>query len=115
MYQRYSSTMGCVSSSRSAGPKPAVPADVHDPRVDILGDLQGKVEQARLVDIYFSDSDLFPQMRVDSYMDYSPLPTGELALQRKSSYLPLRESTLMNLRELSLGSPERLRSALNSS
>jgi hypothetical protein len=34
------------------------------------------------------------------YMDYFPLPFGELELQWKTSYVSLRESNLMNLWEL---------------
>lgn len=59
-----------------------------------------KVEQARLIDHDLSSAYLFPLMRAEVYMEYVPLPRGELAAQWKPEFEPLRASTLTNLLDL---------------
>jgi hypothetical protein len=41
--------------SRSAISKDAIPDDPYDPRVEIMGDLKGKVEQVKLLNIYLTE------------------------------------------------------------
>lgn len=65
-----------------------------------MGDLYGQVEHARLVDQDFSDGDLFPHMKLDQYMDYYPASNGEICMQWRTAFAPLRDETLCNLMEL---------------
>lgn len=73
--------MDRATTSKDVSHKPAVPTDVYDPQVEILGDIQGKVKQVWLLDIDFYHGELFPNLRVHQHMDYYPLTLGELALQ----------------------------------
>jgi hypothetical protein len=49
-----------------------------DPHVELISDLQGKVKKARPLDIDFMDATLFPQMEVNTYMDYTALPSRKI-------------------------------------
>jgi hypothetical protein len=48
------------TTSRSSMSKEAVPDDPYDPRVEIVGDIKGKVENVKLLDLDLTDSVLFP-------------------------------------------------------
>jgi hypothetical protein len=45
--------------------------------VIVQGDLHGKVEQTRLVDLDFTDASLFPQMDIHAFMDCITLSDGQ--------------------------------------
>jgi hypothetical protein len=49
--------------------KEEVPDEPTDPRVEIVGDLKGKVEQVKLLDLDLTDSALFPQMHTYVFWD----------------------------------------------
>lgn len=44
IYQWKQPKMGRTSTNKFTAPKPTILADVHDPRVEVIRDLQGKVE-----------------------------------------------------------------------
>jgi hypothetical protein len=47
--------------------KEEVPDEIFDPQVEIIGDLKGKVEHVKLLDLDLTDSTLFPQMHPDVF------------------------------------------------
>jgi hypothetical protein len=61
-----------ATASRSAMSKEAVPDEPCDPRVEVMGDLKGKVEHVKLLDLDLTDSVLFPQMHTDVFWEMAP-------------------------------------------
>jgi len=39
----------------------------YDPRIEVLGDVIGKVEQEKILDLNLTDVTLFPQMNIDVF------------------------------------------------
>jgi len=74
-----------------------VPEEFINTWVEVIGDLHNKVEKNWLLDIDFTDATQFLQMVIHAFMDFLALSTNELQWGWKSSYVPLRNSTLMNL------------------
>jgi hypothetical protein len=64
------------TTGRGALPKPAIPSEFIDPHVVVQGDLYGKVEQTRLLDLDFTNVVEHPHMAIHSYMDCVPLLDG---------------------------------------
>jgi hypothetical protein len=54
-----------ATGSRSVVSKDAVLDDLCDPQVEIMGDLKGKFEQVKLLNLNLIDQVLFPQMSID--------------------------------------------------
>jgi hypothetical protein len=53
-----------------------VPYEPYDPRVEVVGDLKGKVEQVKLLDLDLTDQVLFPQMNIDIFWSIPPDDLG---------------------------------------
>jgi hypothetical protein len=56
-----------ATGSRSAISKDAVPDEPCDPQVEVMGDLKGKVEQVKLLDLDIKNLVLFPQINIDFF------------------------------------------------
>jgi hypothetical protein len=61
-----------ATASQSTMSKEAVPDEPYDPQVEIVGDLKGKVEHVKLLDLDLKDSTLFPQMHTDVFWEMDP-------------------------------------------
>jgi len=61
---------------RSLAPKEAIPDDLCDPRVEIMGDVKGNVKQVKLLDLNLMDQVLFPQMKISVSWDLAPDAMG---------------------------------------
>ena len=80
--------------------KEAVPDEPCDPRVEVVGNLKGKVEHVKLLDLDLIDSVLFPQMHTYVFWDMAPDETEDMQFMSKSDFINLFNSTIMNLRDL---------------
>jgi hypothetical protein len=80
--------------------KDAVPDEPCDPRVEVMGDLKGKVEQVKLLDLDLTDPVLFPQMNIDVFWEMAPDELGGMQFMPKPEFVNLFNSTIMNLRDL---------------
>jgi hypothetical protein len=89
-----------ATASQSAMSKEAVPDEPYDPRVEIVGDLKGKVEHVKLLDLDLTDSTLFPQMHTDVFWEMAPDGIRGMQFVPKSDFINLFNSTIMNLRDL---------------
>jgi hypothetical protein len=49
-----------------------VPKEPYDPRVEVVGDLKGKVEHINLLKLDLMDSILFPQIHTDVFWEMAP-------------------------------------------
>jgi hypothetical protein len=85
---------------RSTMSKDAVPDEPCDPRVEVVGDLKGKVEQVKLLDLDLTDPVLFPQMNIDVFWSIAPDELGGMQFVPKPEFINLFNSTIMNLRDL---------------
>jgi hypothetical protein len=65
--------------------KEAVPDELCDPRVEIIGDLKGKIEHVKLLDLDLTDSALFPQMHPDVFWELAPMEPEICTLYQKRS------------------------------
>jgi hypothetical protein len=65
-----------------------------------VGDLKGKVEQVKLLDIELTDPFLFPQINIDVLWIISPDELGGMQFVPKPEFFNLFNSTIMNLRDL---------------
>jgi hypothetical protein len=81
-------------------PKTTIPEEFIDLRVVVQGDIHGKVEKTRLVNLDFIDASLFPHMATHAFMDCTTFPDGEFQWKWKPDYTPLWDSTLMCLHDL---------------
>jgi hypothetical protein len=68
--------MSRATGRRSVVSKDAVSDEPCDPRVEIMGDLKGKVEQVKLLDLDLTDQVLFPQMNIDVFWSVTPDELG---------------------------------------
>jgi hypothetical protein len=80
--------------------KDAVPDEPCDPRVEVMGDLKGKVEHVKLLDLDLTDPVLFPQMNIDVFWEMAPDELGGMQFMPKPEFVNLFNSTIMNLRDL---------------
>jgi len=80
--------------------KEAVPYDPYDPWVKIVGDLKGKVEHVKLLDLDLTDSVLFPQMHTDVFLEMAPNVLRGMQFMPRLEFVNLFSLTIMNLREL---------------
>jgi hypothetical protein len=80
--------------------KEAVPDEPYDPRVEIVGDLKGKVEHVKLLDLDLTDSALFPQMHTDVFWEIALDGTRDMQFVPRKEFINLFNSTIMNLRDL---------------
>ena len=65
-----------------------------------MGDLKGKVEHVKLLDLDLTDSALFPQMHTDVFWDIVPYGIGGMQVVPKEEFINVFNSTIMNLRDL---------------
>jgi hypothetical protein len=65
-----------------------------------VGDLKGKVEHVKLLDLDLTDSALFPQMHTDVFWEMAPDGIGGMQFVPKEDFINLFNSTIMNLRDL---------------
>jgi hypothetical protein len=93
-------TMSRVIGSLSVVSKDAVPDEPCDPRVEVVGDLKGKVEQVNLLDIELTDQVLFPQMNIDIFCSIAPNDLGGTQFVPRPKFINLFNSRIMNLRDL---------------
>jgi len=89
-----------ATASRNAMTKEAVLDEPCDPRVEIVGDLKGKVEHVKLLDLDLTDSALFPHMHIDVFWDIVMYGIGGMQVVPKEEFINLFNSTIMNLRDL---------------
>jgi hypothetical protein len=80
--------------------KEVVPDEPCDPRVEIVGDLKGKIEQVKLLNPDLMDSSLFPQMHTYIFWEMDPNGAGDIQFVPKEGFINLFNSTIMNLRDL---------------
>lgn len=89
-----------ATASQSTMTKEAVPDDLCDPRVEIVGDLKWNLEHVKLLDLDLTNSALFPQMHPDVFWELDPDVTGDMHFIPKNEFINLFKSTIMNLRDL---------------
>jgi hypothetical protein len=87
-------------ASQSTMTKEAIQNELYDPRVEIIGELKGKVEHVKLLNLDLTDSALFPQMYPDVFWELSPDGTKDMHFIPKNEFINLFNSTIMNLRDL---------------
>jgi len=85
------------NKTRGALPKVVFLVEFIDPWVKVMGDIHTKFKKTWPLDINFIDASLYPQMEIHTFMDHMALLTKKLQWYCKFSYLPLQDSTLMNL------------------
>jgi hypothetical protein len=85
---------------KSSVSKDAVPDEPCDPRVEIVGDLKGKVEQVKLLDLDLTDQVMFPLMNFSVFWDLAPDTMGGMQFIPKPEFINLFNSSIMNLRDL---------------
>jgi hypothetical protein len=61
---------------RSSSPKEKIPHEPCDPYVYIMGNVKGKAEQVKLLDLDLIDQVLFPQMNTSVLWDLAPYAMG---------------------------------------
>jgi hypothetical protein len=92
--------MSRATTSRSSMSREVVPNEPYDPRVKIVGDLKGKVEHVKLLDLDLTDSSLFPYMHTDVFWEMAPDGIEGMHFLPKSDFINFFNSTIMNLRDL---------------
>jgi hypothetical protein len=65
-----------ATRSRSIVPKDAVPDEPYELQVEVVGDLKGKVEHVKLLDLDLTEPFLFPQMHIDVFLEMVPDQLG---------------------------------------
>jgi len=50
--------------SWSSAPKEAILDESYDPRIEVIGNVKGKIEQVKLLDLDLMDQVLFPLMNI---------------------------------------------------
>jgi hypothetical protein len=70
------------------------------PQVEVMGDLKGKVEQVKFLNLDLTDQVLFPQMNIEFFWSIAPDELGGMQFMPKPKFINLFKSTIMNLRDL---------------
>lgn len=83
-------------------PKEAIPYESYDPEVKVMGDVKGKGEQEKLLDLYLIDQVLFPQMNISVFWDLVVDSMGAMQFVPKPKFINLFNFTIMHLRDLSV-------------
>jgi hypothetical protein len=89
-----------ATASRNAMTKEAVPDELCDSQVNIIGVLKGKVEHVKLFNLDLTDSALFPQMHPNIFWELAPDGTRDMHFISKKEFIDLFNSTIMNLIDL---------------
>jgi hypothetical protein len=93
-------------------PKEEIPDEPCDPQVEVMGDVKGKAEQVKLLDLDLMDQVLFPQMNISVFWDLAPDAMGGMQFVPNPEFINLFNSTIMHLRDLPVFEPlVRLRGA----
>jgi hypothetical protein len=61
--------MSRIVGGRSLTPKEEIPHEPYDPRIKVMGDVKGKFEQEKLLDLELTDQVLFYQMNINVFWD----------------------------------------------
>jgi hypothetical protein len=88
------------TASQSAMAKEAVPEEPYDPWIEVVGDLKGKVEHVKLLDLDLIDSVLFPKMHTYVFWEMAPDGLGGMQFVPEEDFINLFNLTIMNLRYL---------------
>ena len=80
--------------------KGSITVDLCDPQLEMMGYVNRKVEQTRLVDNDFMDGDFSPKMKPSIYIYYIFLESREVTTVWKPIFEPLWVSTLTNMIKL---------------
>jgi hypothetical protein len=88
------------TGGQTSAPKEAIPDESCDPWVEIMGDVKGKAEQVKLLDLDLMDQVLFPQMNISVLWDLALDALGGMQFVSKPKFINLFNSTIMNLRDL---------------
>jgi hypothetical protein len=59
-YQHFIDIILRETEGQSSTPKEAIPDEPYDPRIEIFGDVKGRTEQVKLLDLDLMDQVLFP-------------------------------------------------------
>jgi hypothetical protein len=97
-------TISRDTGRRSVVSKYAISDEPYDPRVEVMGDLKGKVEQVKLLDLDLIDHVFFPHMNIYVFWSISPDELGGMQFVPKPEFINLFNSTIMNLRDLPMSS-----------
>jgi hypothetical protein len=65
-----------------------------------VGNLKGKLEQVKLLDLDLTDSAFFPQMHIDFFWEIATDITRDMPFRPRKDFINLFNSTIMNLRDL---------------
>jgi hypothetical protein len=60
--------------------KEEIPGKPCDPRVEVMGNVKGKFEQVKLLDLNLMDKVLFLQMNISVFWDLAPYAIGGMQL-----------------------------------
>jgi hypothetical protein len=66
----------------------------------VLGEVKGKVEKSKLLDLDLEDAALFPQMNIDLFWEMCSELIGEVKFIPNLDFINLFNSTIMHLRDL---------------
>jgi hypothetical protein len=66
-------------------PKEEIPDEPYDPRVEVMGDVKGKAEQEKLLDLDLTDQVLFPQMNISVFWDLAADSMGACSLSQNQT------------------------------
>jgi hypothetical protein len=80
--------------------KEAVPDEPCDPGIEVVGNLKGKVEHVKLLELDLTDLVLFPQMHTDVFWEMAPDGIEGMQFMPKLEFVNLFSSTIVNLRDL---------------
>jgi hypothetical protein len=80
--------------------KESIPDELCDPQVEVMGDVKGKAEQVKLLDLDLTDQVLFPHLNISVFWDLTPDSMGGMQFFPNSDFINLFNSTIMHLREL---------------
>jgi len=92
--------MARTTTIQSDMSKEVVPDDPYDPRVKIVGDLKGKVEHVKLLNIDLTNSALFPQMHTNVFWEMALDGIKGMQFVPKLDFINFFNLTIMNLRDL---------------
>jgi hypothetical protein len=93
-------TMSRATGIRRTISKDVVPDKPCDPQVKVVGDLKGKVEQVKLLDLDLIDQVLFPHMNIDVFCTIAPDELGGMQFIPKPKFINIFNSTIINLIDL---------------
>jgi hypothetical protein len=88
------------TGGRSSTTKEAILDEPYEPHIEIFGDVKGKTEKVKLLDLDLVDQVLFPKMNIDVFWDMAPDSIGGMHFFPKPEFINLFNSIIMKLRDL---------------